>query len=139
MGILPMVHVLVHFGAAETAIAPARGARTPFAGAIALRLRRVRGYTHHGRDAHATSHRPQQIPSSARLPAVATIPRMSRLVIGILANSDGRSDAVAAAVDVFLASGAEVLIHCGDVGGRHVLDAMSGFGTSMFVWGDRDK
>jgi putative phosphoesterase len=64
---------------------------------------------------------------------------MSRLVIGILANSDGRSDAVAAAIDVFLASGAEVLIHCGDVGGRHVLDAMSAFGTSMFVWGDRDK
>ena len=60
-------------------------------------------------------------------------------MIGIVANSDGRSDAVSAAVDVFHASGAEVLIHCGDVGGRHVLDAMSAFGTSMFVWGDRDK
>ena len=63
---------------------------------------------------------------------------MSRLVIGVVANSDGRSDAVAAAIDVFLASGVELLIHCGDVGGRHVLDALSSFGSSVFVWGDRD-
>jgi hypothetical protein len=47
-GFQPVVHVLVHFGAAETAIAPARVVRKTFAGAIAERLRRVREYTHHG-------------------------------------------------------------------------------------------
>ena len=58
-------------------------------------------------------------------------------MIGIMANSDGRVDAVQTAVDLFLAPGAEFAIHLGDIGGRHVLDAMAPIG-GYFVWGDRD-
>ena len=34
--------------------------------------------------------------------------------------------------------GAELIFHCGDVGGRHVLDEMKAL-DSAFVWGDADK
>jgi len=54
-----------------------------------------------------------------------------------VANSDGRAEAAAAAVDVFLASGADFVIHCGDVGGRHVLNVIARM-PGAFVWGDRD-
>lgn len=59
-------------------------------------------------------------------------------MLGLVSNSDGRAEAVADAVDVFNASGVDTVIHCGDVGGRHVLDAMAPIGGA-FVWGDRDK
>jgi putative phosphoesterase len=59
-------------------------------------------------------------------------------MVGILANSDGRVDAVAAALDVFQAAGARFVIHCGDVGGRHVLEQLARVGGG-FVWGDRDR
>jgi predicted phosphodiesterase len=58
-------------------------------------------------------------------------------MIGIMANSDGRVDAVQTASNLFLASGVEFAIHLGDIGGRHVLDAMAPLG-GFFVWGDRD-
>ena len=35
-------------------------------------------------------------------------------------------------------AGAELIFHCGDVGGRHVLDEMKDI-DSAFVWGDTDK
>ncbi len=35
-------------------------------------------------------------------------------------------------------SGAELIFHCGDVGGRHVLDEMKDL-DAAFVWGDTDK
>ncbi|WP_428937454.1 metallophosphoesterase family protein [Fontivita pretiosa] len=62
-------------------------------------------------------------------------------MLGVLANSDGRADKVQAAVNIFLSQGAELIIHCGDIGGRHVLDALapaSSQGSVLFVWGDRD-
>jgi putative phosphoesterase len=59
-------------------------------------------------------------------------------MLGLVSNSDGRADAVADAVNVFAASGVDAVVHLGDVGGRHVLDALAGLDTS-FVWGDRDK
>jgi|SRR5581483_2027887 len=59
-------------------------------------------------------------------------------MLGVMANSDGRADAVAAAMGIFLAGGADIVVHCGDVGGRHVLDAL-GTVSSAFVWGDRDR
>jgi len=59
-------------------------------------------------------------------------------MVGVLANSDGRVDAVSAAVDVFMAAGATVVVHCGDVGGRHVLEQLARVGA-IFVWGDRDR
>jgi putative phosphoesterase len=58
-------------------------------------------------------------------------------MLGVISNSHGRADAVAAAVEVFGASAVESIAHCGDVGGRHVLDVLSRIG-GVFVWGDRD-
>jgi len=58
-------------------------------------------------------------------------------MLGVISNSHGRADVVAAAVDVFVASAVESIVHCGDVGGRHVLDVLARIGGS-FVWGDRD-
>ena len=58
-------------------------------------------------------------------------------MLGVISNSHGRADAVAAAVEVFSASAVESIVHCGDVGGRHVLDAINRIG-GVFVWGDRD-
>jgi predicted phosphodiesterase len=59
-------------------------------------------------------------------------------MVGLVSNTDGRADALLAAVDVFLAGEAEFIIHCGDVGGRHVLDALARVGGG-FAWGDRDR
>ncbi|HEY7089810.1 MAG TPA: metallophosphoesterase family protein [Tepidisphaeraceae bacterium] len=58
-------------------------------------------------------------------------------MLGVLANSDGRAEKVQAVVNIFLAEGAAFAIHCGDIGGRHVLDALAPIGGA-FVWGDRD-
>lgn len=58
-------------------------------------------------------------------------------MLGVLANSDGRAEKVRAAVNIFLAEGADLILHCGDIGGRHVLDALATVGGA-FVWGDRD-
>ena len=59
-------------------------------------------------------------------------------MLGVLSNSDGRAESVSAAVNIFKSSGATFIVHCGDVGGRHVLDALGAY-ASAFVWGDRDK
>ena len=58
-------------------------------------------------------------------------------MLGVISNSHGRADAVSAAVDLFAASAVQSIIHCGDVGGRHVLDVIARIG-GVFVWGDRD-
>ena len=60
-------------------------------------------------------------------------------MLGVISNSDGRADAVASAVSAFKAAGAALLLHCGDVGGRHVLDALAETIPASFVWGDRDR
>jgi putative phosphoesterase len=61
-------------------------------------------------------------------------------MLGVISNSDGRADRLADAVNVFKQAGATMVVHCGDVGGRHVLDAMNGDVVhGAFVWGDRDK
>src|SRR3954467_1895961 len=60
-------------------------------------------------------------------------------MLGLVSNSDGRADSVTDAVNVFAASGVDTVIHLGDVGGRHVLDALATVGDAVFVWGDRDK
>lgn len=64
-------------------------------------------------------------------------------MLGVISNSDGRADAVASAVNIFKAAGADLIIHCGDVGGRHVLDALAEDTAetipAAFVWGDRDR
>src|SRR5687768_6997459 len=60
-------------------------------------------------------------------------------MLGVISNSDGRAESVASAVSIFKSAGATLIVHCGDVGGRHVLDALAGDIPTAFVWGDRDK
>ena len=58
-------------------------------------------------------------------------------MLAVLANSDGRADLVLSAVEMLRDSGAQYAIHCGDIGGRQVLDSLAEIGGG-FVWGDRD-
>jgi predicted phosphodiesterase len=58
-------------------------------------------------------------------------------MLGVVANSDGRAEFMSGAMEIFIAAGVDLVVHCGDVGGRHVLDSMSELG-GVFVWGDRD-
>ena len=60
-------------------------------------------------------------------------------MLGVISNSEGRGEALASAINIFKAAGANFVIHCGDVGGRHVLDALAGTIPATFVWGDRDS
>jgi len=60
-------------------------------------------------------------------------------MLGVISNSAGRADVVASAVNIFKAAGATFVVHCGDVGGRHVLDALADELPATFVWGDRDR
>ena len=60
-------------------------------------------------------------------------------MLGVISNSDGRADSVASAVNIFKSAGASFILHLGDVGGRHVLDALRETDHSAFVWGDRDR
>ena len=60
-------------------------------------------------------------------------------MLGVISNSDGRGQALASAVNIFKAAGANFVVHCGDVGGRHVLDELASSIPATFVWGDRDR
>lgn len=57
--------------------------------------------------------------------------------IGILSDTHGRTDAMAAAVRLLKDRGTEFFIHCGDLGSEHVLDFLAGV-PSAFVWGNCD-
>lgn len=59
-------------------------------------------------------------------------------MLGVIANSGGRAESVSAAVNVFRGGGVTYTVHLGDIGGRHVLDALGGI-ASGFVWGDKDS
>ena len=59
------------------------------------------------------------------------------MLIGILSDTHDRVDAMAAAVRVLAGRGAQVYIHCGDVGGERVLDHLAGL-TAHFVTGNTD-
>ncbi|HTL29822.1 MAG TPA: metallophosphoesterase family protein [Tepidisphaeraceae bacterium] len=58
-------------------------------------------------------------------------------MLGVVANTEGRAEIMSAAMEIFLAAGVELVVHCGDVGGRHVLDSMAQL-NGIFVWGERD-
>jgi predicted phosphodiesterase len=62
-------------------------------------------------------------------------------MLGAISNSIGRAEAVAAAIQMLRQGGANYILHLGDIGGRHVLDALGGpLGVPCgFVWGDRDS
>ena len=61
----------------------------------------------------------------------------SAMLVGLVSNTSGRADSMAAAAAALRDRGADLLVHCGDVGGRHVLDELAKV-ESVFIWGDRD-
>jgi uncharacterized protein len=60
------------------------------------------------------------------------------MIVGLVSNTNGRADAMAAALVLLRDRGADLIVHCGDVGGRQVLDEMKHV-DAAFVWGDRDR
>ncbi len=59
------------------------------------------------------------------------------MLIGILSDSHDRYETVRLALARFDAAGVERIIHCGDVGGRSVFEALAGRHV-RFVWGNTD-
>jgi predicted phosphodiesterase len=55
------------------------------------------------------------------------------VIVGILSDSHGRHERTARAVELLTTQGTEALIHCGDVGGEAVLEALAGR-RAWFVW-----
>ncbi len=60
------------------------------------------------------------------------------MIVGIMSDSHGKVEMVRAAVSILRRKGAEVLFHCGDVGGIDVLDELLELPTH-FVWGNMDR
>jgi predicted phosphodiesterase len=58
--------------------------------------------------------------------------------LGIIANTFNATDTVARAAELLLDCGAEMIVHCGDVGGRGVLDVLGRY-DAAFIWGERDR
>lgn len=60
------------------------------------------------------------------------------MILGILSDTHGRADLAAAALRTLKASGANAFVHCGDIGGPSVFDALAG-NRVWFVWGNSDE
>jgi|SRR5687768_11492052 len=60
------------------------------------------------------------------------------MIVGLVSNTNGRADAMAAALAALRDRGADLIVHCGDVGGRQVLDELKNI-DAAFVWGDKDR
>lgn len=59
------------------------------------------------------------------------------VIIGLLSDSHGQYERTARAVELLDRLGAETLVHCGDLGGEQVIEALAGKRT-WFVWGNTD-
>ncbi len=59
------------------------------------------------------------------------------MVIGILSDSHDKLAALQAGIKTLLANGAQMLIHCGDIGGGKGVDCLAGY-DAYFVWGNCD-
>jgi putative phosphoesterase len=59
------------------------------------------------------------------------------VLIGILSDTHGRADAMAAAMRMLRARGVEFFFHCGDIGSEAVLDLLAGE-PALAVWGNTD-
>ncbi len=59
------------------------------------------------------------------------------MILGILADTHNRIDAIRAGMDALKAAGAEFYIHCGDVGEEAILDQLAGVPNAV-VWGNND-
>lgn len=57
--------------------------------------------------------------------------------LGIMSDSHGRLARIREALAVLEAAGAELFVHCGDVGGPEVLEELAGR-KCCFVWGNTD-
>jgi putative phosphoesterase len=60
------------------------------------------------------------------------------VILGIMSDSHGDADMTRRAVALLLERGATKLIHCGDICGEGVLDALAGH-DCVFVWGNCDQ
>ena len=60
------------------------------------------------------------------------------MIVGLLSDTHGRAELTAFALDVLRQAGAQVFIHCGDVGGETVLDQLATV-QAHFVWGNTDE
>jgi putative phosphoesterase len=59
------------------------------------------------------------------------------MLIGILSDTHGHLDAMQAGIDALASVGAQVYIHCGDVGSFRMLDVLAGL-RSFVTWGNTD-
>lgn len=59
------------------------------------------------------------------------------MILGVLSDTHGRAQQAEQAVVLLRRLGVSALVHCGDVGGPAVLDALAGV-PSWFVWGNTD-
>lgn len=57
--------------------------------------------------------------------------------IGILSDTHGQVQMTSIALRQLQDAGAEFFIHCGDVGGAHIVDLLAGL-PAVFVWGNTD-
>ncbi len=58
--------------------------------------------------------------------------------IGLLSDTHGNFEPTKLGVEALMAAGAEMLIHCGDVGGTDILDLLAGEIPAYFVFGNND-
>jgi putative phosphoesterase len=58
--------------------------------------------------------------------------------VGLLSDTHGSLAPARAGVEALRAAGAEILIHCGDVGGTEILDLLAGDVPAYFVFGNND-
>jgi putative phosphoesterase len=59
------------------------------------------------------------------------------MIVGLISDTHDRLAPTIAGVNALQAAGAEIIIHCGDVGGEQIFDQLAGT-NSTFVWGNND-
>src|SRR4051794_38723393 len=59
------------------------------------------------------------------------------MLLGILSDTHDRLDMMKLGLAALKDAGAEVFIHCGDVGGEEIIDELAGL-NAAFVWGNND-
>src|SRR4051812_8754471 len=59
------------------------------------------------------------------------------VIIGILSDSHGRTDPMSSGISRLRDAGAELFLHCGDIGGEACIDLLAGL-NAAFVWGNTD-
>lgn len=60
------------------------------------------------------------------------------VIVGILSDTHDRVESARAGIHCLLGRSAEFLIHCGDVGGRRIIDLLADLPAAL-VWGNTDR